>query len=142
LLRIKGDQNRPQTTPSALAWGWPVLGCVQKFNPSFISSLNLILKIHVYCLFKYLTYLTTYVSCGYGIDRKITTVQYFCFSEIAAQGFPLPVVDGIQLINAEVMPGQVRIDFYLKAVRHTNNRSKSVYVNRIKASCLIYRLHN
>ena len=51
------------------------------------------------------------MSCGYDIARKIITVQYFCFSEIAAVGFPLPVVDGIQLINAEVLPGQVRIDF-------------------------------
>lgn len=31
-----------ETTPSALAWGWPVWGCAQKFAPYFTFSLNLI----------------------------------------------------------------------------------------------------
>ena len=29
--------------------------------------------------------------------------------EIGDVGFPLPVVDGIEMINAEVMPGQVNV---------------------------------
>ena len=38
-------------------------------------------------------------------------------------GFPLPVVDGIKLINAEVMPGQV------KRNRIANDIAKSVKQN-------------
>ena len=40
---MDGYQNRPQTAPSALVWGWTVWECIQKFNPSFIYFLNLIL---------------------------------------------------------------------------------------------------
>jgi len=50
-----------------------------------------------------------------SIDMKLLQIFLDAFADklilkqlnqIAAQGFPLPVVDGIQLINAEVMPGQ------------------------------------
>ena len=40
--QIKGELKfKVKTTPSALAWGWTVWGCVQKFYPSFISFLKL-----------------------------------------------------------------------------------------------------
>ena len=33
---------------------------------------------------------------------------HFFFLEIGEKGFPLPVVDGVQLVNPEVTPGQVK----------------------------------
>ena len=49
-----------------------------------------------------------FLQTAYDYLRIISHSQFrTLFSEIAEKGFPLPVVDGIQLINAEVMPGQV-----------------------------------
>ena len=36
---MDGHQSSQQTTPSDLAWGLTVWGCLQKFNPSFMSFL-------------------------------------------------------------------------------------------------------
>lgn len=40
-------------------------------------------------------------------DFFLNFIKSFC-SEIGEIGFPLPIVDGIEVINAEVVAGQVK----------------------------------
>ena len=41
--RTMMNRRIPKQATNAFGWGWPVWECVQKFNPPFISFLNLIL---------------------------------------------------------------------------------------------------